>query len=51
MAIIQAAFRNRNLANNSMWKTVVLIQKLDNRDLRGIGIIKVLWKTITGLIN
>ena len=33
-----------------MWKTVVLIPK-GKGDFRGIGLVEVLWKTITSLLN
>ena len=30
---------------------VVLISKGDRREFRGIGLVEVLWKTTTGIIN
>ena len=51
VAIVQAEFHNVTLADESTWQTFVLITKGDSGDLRGIGLIKVLWKTVTGLLK
>ena len=34
-----------------MWQTIVLITKGGGGGFRGIGLVDVLWKTITSLIN
>ena len=47
---MQEAFRDGKLAKEFMWQTVVLIPKRRG-DFRGIGIIEVLWKAFTRLIN
>ena len=51
VALIQEAFHNWDLEEYGTWQTVVLIPKGDRRDFRGIGLVKVLWKTTTGIIN
>ena len=48
---MQAEFRDGTLSNDSTWKTVVLIPKVEGGDLWGIGLVEVLWKTVTGLLN
>ena len=50
MDLFHTAFRNKNLSTKCTWKTVVLCPK-GNGYCRGIGIIKVLWKTVLVLIN
>ena len=50
VAIVQAAFQDRKLAEECMWQTVVLIPKGEG-DFRGVGIVKVLWKAIEILVN
>ena len=50
VAIVQAAFRYGKPAEECTWQTVILIPKRKG-DLRGIGIVEVLWKSITSLIN
>ena len=49
--IFLSALRDGNVSNKSMWKMVVLNPKGDVRDFRDIGLIEILWNTITGLIN
>ena len=34
-----------------MWQTVVLIPKGDGVEFRGVGLVKVLWKTMTVILN
>ena len=51
VAIVKASFCNETLANKSTWHMVVLIPKGYGRDFRGIGLVEVLWKTLTGLLN
>ena len=51
VAIIQAAFREGELAAPCIWQTVVIIPKREGTDVRGIGLVHVLWKTISGIIN
>ena len=49
--IFLSALRDGNVSNKSMWKMVVLNPKGDVRDFRDIGLIEILWNTITGLLN
>ena len=51
VAIVQAVFRNGTLAKEITWQTVVLIPKGSSGDFRGIGLVKVLWKAVTNLLN
>ena len=51
VAIVQAAFRDGTLAEESTWNTVFLIIKGAIGDFRGIGLLEVLWKTVTSLLN
>ena len=51
VAIVQAAFHDGTLANNSTWQTVVLITKGDSGNFLGIGFVEVLWKTVTEILN
>ena len=39
------------LAKESIWQTVVLIPKGKSGDFRGIGLVEVLWKTMSSLLN
>ena len=48
--MIHAAFRKGHLAEECTWQTVILISK-GKRNYRGIGILEVLWKTVTGILN
>ena len=47
---MQAALQDGTLAKECMWHTVFLTPK-GKGDLRGIGLVKVLWKAITSLLN
>ena len=51
MGVVQAAFHNGNISGEITWKMVVLIAKGDGREFRGIGLVEVLWKTITVILN
>ena len=51
VAIAQAAFRNGTLADDIIWQVMVLILKGDGRDLRGIGLVEVHWKTMIVILN
>ena len=48
--LIQAAFSKGHLMEECTCKTIVLIQK-GNGEYQGIGIVEVLWKTVTGIPN
>ena len=50
IGLIQAAFREGDLAEECAWKTVVPIPK-GNGNFRGIGLVEILWKTVTGILN
>ena len=49
--IVQEEFCNGTLAEESTWQTVVLIPKGSSGDFRGIGLVRVLWKAVTSLLN
>ena len=51
VAIIQADFREGELMESCAWQTVVMIPKGVGTDFRGIGLVEVLWKAISGIIN
>ena len=51
LVTLQAALRDRTLAGERMWQKMVLIPKGDGGDFRGIGLVEVLCKTATGLLN
>ena len=51
VSIVQAEFLFDTLSEKSIWKMVVLVTKGGGRDFRGIGLVEVLWKTVTGLLN
>ena len=51
IAIIHAALRGGELAAPCAWQTVVMITKGGGNDFRGIGLVEVLWKAISGIIN
>ena len=51
VAIVQAAFHDGTLAEECTWQAVVLISKGASRDFRGIGMMELLWKTVTSLLN
>ena len=48
---MQVVFHDCALAKESTWQTVVLIFKRAIRDFRGIGMVEVLWNTVTSLLN
>ena len=50
VVIVQSAFQDGTLATECTWQTVVLIPK-GKGDFRGIGLVEVLWKAITSLLN
>ena len=49
--IVQEEFFNGTLAEESTCQTVVLIPKGASSDFRGIGLVKVIWKAVTSLLN
>ena len=51
IALEQEAFQEGSLEDASAFHMVVLITKCNGKDLRGIGIVEVLWKTTTGITN
>ena len=51
VSIVQAEFRNGTLAEESTWQTVLMISRVARGDFRGIGLVKVLWKAVTSLLN
>ena len=51
LPIAQAVLRDGTMANDCTWQTVVLIPKGSIGDFRGIRLVKVLWKTVTSLLN
>ena len=48
--IIQKAFREGELAEESTWQAVVLIPK-GKGDYRGIGLVEVMWKVVAVILN
>ena len=50
MDLVRTAFRDGTLLTDCTWKMVVLPPKV-KVDYRGIGLIKVLYKTVLGLIK
>ena len=51
IAIVQAEFHDGTLAEDSMWHTVFPITKGASGDFRAIGLVEVLWKAVTSLLN
>ena len=51
IAIIHAAFRGLELVASCTWKTVVMIPKGVGTNSRSIGLVEVLCKAISGIIN
>ena len=49
--IVQAALHDGTLANECMWKKVILIPKEASGDFRGVGLVEVLWKTVISFLN
>ena len=50
VSIIKVAFWDRTLAEKCAWKTVVLTPK-GRRECRGIFLVKVLWRSVAGILN
>ena len=50
MEIIQTAFQEGELAEESTWQAVVLIPK-GKGDYQGISLVKVMWKVVTVILN
>ena len=50
MDLIQTAFREGTLAEEAMWKAVVLIPK-GKKDCRVIGLVEVMWKVVAAILN
>ena len=48
--MIQAAFHEGQLAEECAWQAVVLIHK-GGGDFRGIDVVEVIWKIVTGIMN
>ena len=48
MDLIQTAFREGALAEEAMWKAVVLIPN-GKKDCRGIGLGEVMWKVVAAM--
>ena len=48
--IVQTAFREGELAEESTWQAVVLIPK-GKGDYRGIGLVEVMWKIMAVILN
>ena len=50
VGLIQAEFCEGHLTKDCAWKTTVLISK-GNGDFCGMRLVKLLWKTVTGILN
>ena len=48
--LVQTAFWEGELAEESTWQAVVLIPK-GKRDYRGIGLVEVMWKVVAVILN
>ena len=48
--LVQTAFREGDLAEESTWQAVVLIPK-GKGDSRGIGLVEVMWKVVAVILN
>ena len=48
--ITQTAFQEGKLAEEAMWKTVVLIPK-GKREYRGIGLVEFTWKVVAVILH
>ena len=48
---MQTVFHSGALAEESTWQTIVLTPKGDSGCSRGIGLVEVLWKVVTSLLN
>ena len=51
IVIVHAEFCDRTLAEERTWQTVALITKELSGEFRRIGMVEVLWKTVTSLLN
>ena len=51
VTIIQATFRGGETVASCAWQTLVTIHKGVGTDSRRIGLVEVLWKSISGIIN
>ena len=50
VSIVQAGFREGNLAKECTFQTVFLIPKR-KVEFRGVGLVEVLWKEVASLLN
>ena len=50
VGLIQAAFRKGHLAEECACQTIIVIPK-GNGDFCYIGLVEVLWKTVTGVLD
>ena len=48
--LVQTAFREGDLAEESTWQAVVLIPK-GKKDYWGIGLVEVMWKVVVVVLN
>ena len=48
--LVQAAFGEGRLAEETMWQAVVLIPK-EKRAYFGIGLVEVMWKVVAAILN
>ena len=48
--LVQTAFRDGDLAEETTWQAVVLIPK-GKGDYRGIGLVEVMWKVVAVILN
>ena len=48
--LVQTAFREGDLADESTWQAVILIPK-GKKDHQGIGLVKVMWKVEAAILN
>ena len=48
--LVQTAFREGDLTEESTWQTVVLIP-MGKGDYRGIGLVEVMWKVVAVILN
>ena len=51
VAIVKAEFSDETLTEECTWQTVVLIPKGTSGKFRAIGLVEVLWKAVTSLLN
>ena len=50
MDLVQTAFREGELAEESTWQAVILIPK-GKKDYRGISLVEVMWKVVVEILN